>query len=425
MNVKIIFLKLFVFLVFGQNAFAQITDELGTRYGNEWINYEQKYIKIRLAEEGIYRISYQALQQSHLLDGTDSALGSGFQLFFRGQEVPIYVSNNELFGNNDYIEFYGQANDGWFDQFLYIEPSYQLNPDYSMFSDTSAYFLTWENTANHLRYDIIESDFSSSLPKPTHCIVEQKVILSEEYGNGKEYGATERIVSQYDLGEGFGSRGYIVNRDIYVDITGFVTNVGSAKIKIRNLSNGNKHIVNYSVNGINYIKDEFIDWAIREHAFDIPSTTLRNRNVVSIRATGSDNDKYKIASIKMEYPHGFDFRNLSELVFQVQSNSSPQYIEITNFNHQNNAPLLYDLTNHRILQTSVQNGLVKIVIPASEQALKLLLVSQGAVKTATISNTYFTKYNFEDGNYDYIILTNTRLFDDGNGEQLRSRICRL
>lgn len=415
MNIKIIFLKLFVLLVFGQNAFAQITDELGTRYGNEWINYDQKYIKIRLAEEGIYRISYQSIQQSHLLDGIDNPLGSGFQLFFRGQEVPIRVSNNDRFGNGDYIEFYGAANDGWLDQFLYIEPSYQLNPDYSMFSDTSAYFLTWENVDNHLRYDITESDFSSSFPKPTHCIVEQKVIFSEQYGNGKEYGSSERIVSQYDLGEGFGSSGYLASRDIFVDIAGFVTNVGTAKMKIRNLSNSGKHIINYNVNGVNYIQDEFTDWAIREHTFDVPSNTLRSRNVVSIRATGSDNDKYKIASVRMEYPHGFDFRNLSELAFQLQGNSSPQYLEITNFNHQNNAPLLYDLTNRRILQTSIQNGLVKVVVPASEQPLKLLLVSQGAVKTASVANTYFTKYNFEDGNYNYIILTNTRLFDDGNG----------
>jgi len=39
------------------------------QFGNEWINYSQEYYKIKITQEGIYRISYSTLVNSGLPEG--------------------------------------------------------------------------------------------------------------------------------------------------------------------------------------------------------------------------------------------------------------------------------------------------------------------------------------------------------------------
>lgn len=77
-------------------------------YGNEWINYSKTYYKIQVGQEGLYRIPFSTLQA----EGLGSNAGSGYKMFTRGQEVPIYVTTNGTFGTSDYIEFIGEINDG-------------------------------------------------------------------------------------------------------------------------------------------------------------------------------------------------------------------------------------------------------------------------------------------------------------------------
>ncbi len=50
-------------------ARAQMWNGTDTLYGNEWIRYDQSYFKIMVAEDGIYRIPYEALQNSGLPAG--------------------------------------------------------------------------------------------------------------------------------------------------------------------------------------------------------------------------------------------------------------------------------------------------------------------------------------------------------------------
>ena len=45
-------------------------------------------------------------------------------------------------GANDYIEFWGERNDGKPDKNLYRDTSYQLSDSFSLHTDTATYFLT-------------------------------------------------------------------------------------------------------------------------------------------------------------------------------------------------------------------------------------------------------------------------------------------
>ena len=48
------------------------------------------------------------------------------------------------FDTGDFIEFYGQGNDGWLEESFYPSADQQTNPYYSLYSDSLAYFLTWD-----------------------------------------------------------------------------------------------------------------------------------------------------------------------------------------------------------------------------------------------------------------------------------------
>ena len=108
-------LNLLVLLALSGPAFSQMLVGTDTLYGNEWINYDQSYYKISVAQDGIYKITRSDLDAAGI---PNSVNGNEFKLFSGGIEVPIYVSNNNTLGASDYIEFYGVKNRGDLDQFL-------------------------------------------------------------------------------------------------------------------------------------------------------------------------------------------------------------------------------------------------------------------------------------------------------------------
>src|SRR6185436_12311513 len=151
MNGKIITKKFFRFLVFpalllaGSNSFAQT-------FENSWINPGQEYFKIKVWQTGVHRITPSTSQIPFLIFSN----AQFFQLWHNGVEQYIYVSDTDapfgIINGNDYIEYYGEKNDGKFDTQLYQDPSWQPNPNYSLFTDTSIYFLTYDVTRLGLRF---------------------------------------------------------------------------------------------------------------------------------------------------------------------------------------------------------------------------------------------------------------------------------
>ncbi|MGB9153954.1 MAG: hypothetical protein WCD70_12815, partial [Alphaproteobacteria bacterium] len=127
---------------------------------NKWINYSQYYYKIKVAKDGIYRIDSATLAKAGIPVATIDA--RKYQLLFHGQQQYIYVNGDSVLSQvkGGYIEFYGQHNSGALikdemsDSLLYTcvtpLPNPYItgvpNPYYSMFNDTSTYYLTWSNS---------------------------------------------------------------------------------------------------------------------------------------------------------------------------------------------------------------------------------------------------------------------------------------
>src|SRR5690242_15886816 len=93
----------------GNHLFAQL-------YGNEWIKPSQSYYKLKIVQEGIYRVD-SAYLRSNGVPSTWLADQAKLQLFHNGVEQYIYVNDadhNNVLNAGDFIEFYATKNDGSF-----------------------------------------------------------------------------------------------------------------------------------------------------------------------------------------------------------------------------------------------------------------------------------------------------------------------
>ncbi len=123
----------FIFcLIFSMSLQAQMLIDGELRFGDEWINHSQKYYKITVSEDGVYRVSQSELAAAGVFSGGAAPDGNQFRLYFHGEEIPIYVSTGGGFGASDFIEFYGKRNNGDLDVHLYEDASWQGNPEYSL-----------------------------------------------------------------------------------------------------------------------------------------------------------------------------------------------------------------------------------------------------------------------------------------------------
>ena len=108
--------------------------------GNEWIVPGQRYFKIKITQDGIYKLNYQYLTAA----GITGVAPSQLQIWRRGREIAAYGGGNQaVLDATTYLEFYGQRNDGRLDGELYKNPRDQPHPYYSFYTDTAAYFITW------------------------------------------------------------------------------------------------------------------------------------------------------------------------------------------------------------------------------------------------------------------------------------------
>ena len=87
---------------------AQMKFKSQILYGNEWIQPGRDYYKIKIAEDGIYKINYQQLQQAGI--PINSLTADQIRLIKFGSEVEMIRSTPGIMGIADYLLFYGKKN---------------------------------------------------------------------------------------------------------------------------------------------------------------------------------------------------------------------------------------------------------------------------------------------------------------------------
>ncbi|MBP7274090.1 MAG: hypothetical protein KA974_09620 [Saprospiraceae bacterium] len=395
---------------------AQMWTGTDTIYGNEWINLNQQYFKILVGEDGIYRINYEVLNNNGI--PLSSVKGAQFQLITTGAEVPIYVSSDQFFTNSDYIEFYGKKNKAGIDVHLYKNGMGDLlNPEYSLFNDTSAYYLSWvpEGTPTQ-RFTTLNNDLNN-LPAPDPDFQFKLLKIYSENYNKKPTG--ESYPSNYTVGEGYGTNQAATNvfNENLTPISLATNSSAASKLDIRltTYRSYENHIVALSFNDVLLAQEQRDDHEIV--LFSQTVTPNSANNTIKLEGLDSNLDRFAVATVALTYPHLFDFGGSKFFEFNIEAINQKKYLEIQNFNTENTNPVLYDITNKLRIVSNINNNLVQIGLPETDnsqpRALVLCNNNSGFKSVTTLQNTHFN--NYQQRNAQYVIITNSALRNDGQG----------
>lgn len=395
-------------------------------FGNEWINYNQSYFKIYISKNGVYRIPYSTLSTAGIPLGTIDP--RSFQLFFGGEEQYIFISgeNDGIFNSNDYIEFYAKKNDGWLDTVLYKGSAAQANPEYSLFNDSSAYFLTWNASVNNRRM-ITESDQSFSSYVPATWFYKE---IREHYPNQYFQGnLISKVVSdpEYVAGEGWFDYPFVKGGSTSKSLvtpnryaTGPWATVNIAVVGASNASAYPDHHlrIQFAGNTIDTLYEGYGLFRFTRQVDPMQISNTTSFTFSSIDDLGSEADRNTIAHIRMKYAHTPTLDNAGEYWLIVpDALAAKTYLNLTSFGAPaNDTARFYDLTNHKRIRCQWDGSSLKVLVPNAGGEKNCYVVSDQGIRTVTRlyavgTNNKFINFKTQANNLkaNYYILTHQNL----------------
>jgi hypothetical protein len=419
--IKKILLPLFIFIAFGASA----------QLNNSWIDYSKTYYKFKIGADNICRIPQSAISAAGI--GTTNA--DNFQLWRNGVQVRLFTSvTGAPLTATDYIEFFGEMNDGKPDATLYRTAGLQLADRYSLETDTAVYFLTINTAGGNLRYASGANPAPGAIPADAFFMRTIDVFYKDKLNRGYavDYGAYVHS-SAYDAGEGYTSNNISTNNSYTENVTGLnVYTAGpanSVSFKARYFGNtyGSQRKMNIKM-GSNLISstissnltstDVNVNNLPISHLTN-PATAITFENVNSFSGTVIDN--VVIGSMSVTYPATFNFDNKKSFAFQLAASATGNFLLIDNFNYGTVAPILYDITEGKryVGDITYAIGKVKFVLPASSIAQRKFILNNvetantNSVNSVSIKN--FINYNTTTTRGDFIIISHPSLYDNGSG----------
>jgi hypothetical protein len=393
---------------------AQMNYKSQSLYGNEWIKSGLEYYKIKVGEDGLYRISYDQLQQAGVPVATVSA--DKFRLYHLGIEVPLIRSSIGIMGISDFIMFYGYKNRSALDEPLFESPNQLMNPEFSMFSDTSAYYLSWESTASTAIVQKIQNDLSAPLPKDEYYYNTKISVFSEYHfkrGVGQQH---DQKFPLFDPCQGFSTKTF-QSRSFPLDMENANILGPDVRIKISLSGYGQDataHRVNFIVNGNQIDNDIFAGYKMRHREITFPSANIKSQNTLKIDAVASPEDNIAVSVIRYTYPCHFTFNQKKIAKIILEPGLIRKYLEIENFDGGDEI-IVYDLTNNFYLNSVREgNGIYRITIPVSSLTREILILNKSEIKNAAA----LQKINmpvFSPGNTDFVMVYNPRLKNSVDG----------
>ncbi len=414
-------LLLFMLIVAGLSA-------KGQQFNNEWIDYSKTYYKFKVGSTGLYRIS-QATLTSLSLQNTPA---ENFQLWRNGVQVPLYTSKQTgVFGAGDYIEFWGEMNDGEPDNVMYRNSLYQLNRKWSLESDTASFFLTVNPSGGNARLVPQVNTIPGVPPAPEKFFLYTAgKYYKDRIGQGTAQVVGENVYSSaYDEGEGWASIDIPSNSVLANTFSSLHVYTGSGAPATASFSinaagyNGlNARYFKVTLNGDSILGPQMDFFQSVRASTSVPLSLISTGTAaveVTNKCSSPDYDRMIVAQMELTYPHDFNFNNETNFKFTLPASGTGNYLEITNFNNAASTPVLYDLTNGMRYDANIASGpIFRFMLQPSGTARTLLLVSEAAANVMPVTN--FTQRNFvnyataaNQGNY--LVITRQDFMTGGSG----------
>lgn len=419
------------FLVFLIGLFSSIDLIAQTLpVGNEWINYQQTYFKIPVAQNSLYRITTAELQKAGVpISQVDPTT---IQLFHRGVEQAIYIEGeaDKRFDTGDFLEFYGRGNDGTQDSLLYRPASAQPHKYYSLFSDTTAYFLTWrlDGKPGKRMASYSDTDFTNLTPETYHWEEELRV-FTQTYPAGNIYpiGAnydTGAILTSYDVGEGW--TGPVVKTNDRYDQTFTLTNylptagVNPQASFLLVGRNPVSHRVNYLAGSSNatlrtLTTTQFKNYDNAHFETELTTGDLSASGTVIFSIQPQEPaEEVSVSYMKLHYPQRIDFGTASQKTLRLSINSAGRSrLDLTNAGTNSRLFNITDPTNVSVINGQLSAGHWQGVIHSTQQPQSLLAVKQPQSVLA-LKPVYFRQ--IDPKKHNYLIVTHSLLRQPAGNE---------
>lgn len=405
---------------------AFVLSNVNAQFNNSWIDYNKTYYKIKVGQTGLYRIPYTVLQSN----GLSSADASSFQLWRNGQEVPLFVSiPTGVLGVADYLEFFGEINDGKLDEALYSRPGLQLANKWSLQTDTAIYFLTINTASANKRLVASQNNVAlNTLPVEPYF----NYTFSKHYkdqvnpGYASVVGTSYIYSSSYDAGEGWSSRNITPTTPLVEQQNYFVAPGGPAptfRINAYGIAPNNRRfqvMINGTMvvdNAMNFFSPSVIDIPLPANLIGRTIDTVRIINSSAVAADRMAAYKYEIS-----YPRLFNFGGSSLFEFELPASTLGNYLEIVNFNAGADAPILYELNEgKRYVADNSEVGKLKFALPAGGSR-KFVLMNATTTSVQSVSNLTrknFIDYSVTNKQGDFLIIAHSSLNASSKGDAIQ------
>ena len=399
---------LLAFLCFSRLAQAQMVNGTDTLYGNEWIKYQNTYLRIKVAADGVYRIPQQQLTAAGFPAGSVPA--SALRLYRYGTQVPVYTSTENTLSGADFVEFWGESNKGAVDRYLADNPEEALlNPQYSLFNDTVFYYLTWNDDTPPLRMASAPNNLVNLPPKTEWCWFDAVQVYNNQYY--KREISKDITYSWYD-GDGWGLS--IANGTLTQNLPDMYMAGPPATLRFRSAyQRDDEHKVRVEANDSLIVNEIHSGFRIVQYTATVPNSRLNGHLDLKINVTHSaELPGMVIAGINVHYARSMTFGNAASAAFELDASPSGHYLEIGGFNANGATPVLYDLNSRERWETTVEGGLIKVFLPPGTQARKLVLFhpAAGVLSVPALSVKNFRNLSLD--NAGFTIITSSALFND-------------
>ena len=378
----------------------------------------KSFVKIKITEKGIHRLFYNDLMAT----GFSFATKENIQLFRRGIEQPVHIETNGdgLFNSsNDYIEFYGDKNDGKLDKELYHPSSYQSHTYHNLYTDTAAYFLC--NTPN-VNGDRLEGFTAGAGANESYHVEENLLLYTSNFEGGEDKGYQIRSPF-FDKGEGWFSpkisSSFTFN---FSDISNVqnVSNeppvlelqiVGSSGVQANHyhsvtvsISSDNTNFT--SVNSIDFFGYETKTLTSTLSANDISSSQL----YVKIDVSGTASSSIRLAYAKLTYPQSLNVGGVSQKMINVRKKNIGSLSTVSLTNAPANS-LSYMVTSDNIgIKRAVNSGTNYSlnIQHIDTNAQKILIQAINDVNVVSPSQLEMKSLKLQDTTNNFIIISHKK-----------------
>jgi hypothetical protein len=391
----------------------------------EWMVKGQNYWMIPIAKKGIYRISYVALKEKGFPNVFDT-LNYQCQLFALGTSIPIYTYLDKDLLTDSYLEFYGEGDEGKSDELLFKDQQVdRLNPLFSLFTDTTYYFLTWQKKKNDIEKRVSFKDrFPVKNWEPAILLLKEQVVYQDRPMKVfNKWVGMDWVASSFEK-EGFASDWYnTLITEIPAPGIANVNKLSGDKVDVK--ASLNLHLITNDFDGTHHLQffinghfigvDSFSFSNIKSYQFKIAPDILKENNAVLIRALNGEYDKFAVGCVTLHYP-AIEIR-LSQSFEIFHKNNQPWPVGVQTKEKLTNL-VIWDVAGGGTYHTQTdENGLFFLENDRTKTNHTYFIQAEKQVQWLHLSQYSFSPIDLPPPDIDLLFISNPILLVDKNGNQ--------